>query len=180
MADFGFARSAVEDPGATHISTQIKGTAGYLDPEYLKTYQLTHKSDVYSFGVLLVDLMTGRHPLEPKRPVKERITAKWAMQRLKEGDAVVAMDPRLRRSPGSIMVVEKVLKLAQRCLATQRQSRPSMKDCVEVLWRIRKDFKENVSLAASTSHQSENIDLRKVNRNMFGIEDSDAYQFRSA
>ncbi|PSS09463.1 Calmodulin-binding receptor-like cytoplasmic kinase [Actinidia chinensis var. chinensis] len=181
VADFGLARIAAEDPGVTHISTQVKGTAGYLDPEYLKTYQLTPKSDVYSFGVLLVELITGRHPLEPKRPLKEKVTVKWALQRLKLGDAVVAMDPRLRRSPASIMVVEKVLKLARQCLAPQRQSRPSMKKCGEILWRIRKDFRDkNLSHAASASHYSENIDVRMFNRNMFGIEDSENYRFRSA
>lgn len=76
MADFGFARLS-DDPGATHISTQVKGTAGYMDPEYLRTYQLTEKSDVYSFGVLLVEMITGRHPIEPKRPVNERVTIRW-------------------------------------------------------------------------------------------------------
>lgn len=78
VADFGFARRAAEeDVGATHISTQVKGTAGYLDPEYLRTYQLTEKSDVYSFGVLLVELMTGRHPIETKKPDSERLTTRW-------------------------------------------------------------------------------------------------------
>ncbi|KAF5954250.1 hypothetical protein HYC85_007106 [Camellia sinensis] len=156
VADFGFARLAVEDPGATHISTQVKGTVGYLDPEYIKTYQLTEKSDVYSFGIVLVELITGRYPLEPTRPLKERVTAKWALQRLNEGAAVVAMDPRLRRSPASLMVVEKILKLARHCLAPQRPSRPSMKQCCEVLWGIRKDFRDmNLALAASSiSHHS--------------------------
>ncbi|MBA0578741.1 hypothetical protein Gorai_021014 [Gossypium raimondii] len=77
VADFGFARLATEDPTATHISTQVKGTAGYVDPEYTRTYQLTDKSDVYSFGVLLVELMTGRYPIESKKPVKERVTVRW-------------------------------------------------------------------------------------------------------
>lgn len=78
VADFGFAKQAPDsDSGMTHISTQVKGTAGYLDPEYLKTYQLTEKSDVYSFGVLLVELVTGRRPIEPKFELKERITVKW-------------------------------------------------------------------------------------------------------
>lgn len=76
VADFGFARLS-DDPGATHISTQVKGTAGYMDPEYLRTYQLTEKSDVYSFGVLLVEMMTGRHPIELKRPIEERVTIRW-------------------------------------------------------------------------------------------------------
>lgn len=77
MADFGFARLTAENSDATHVSTQIKGTTGYLDPEYVRTYQLTEKSDVYSFGVLLVELMSGRQPIDQKRPLKERVTIKW-------------------------------------------------------------------------------------------------------
>ncbi|KAF0913768.1 hypothetical protein E2562_024633 [Oryza meyeriana var. granulata] len=75
VADFGFAKLAPTD--ASHVSTQVKGTAGYLDPEYLRTYQLNEKSDVYSFGVLLVELITGRRPIEPRRAIVERVTAKW-------------------------------------------------------------------------------------------------------
>nr|KAJ0200277.1 hypothetical protein LSAT_V11C600299710 [Lactuca sativa] len=77
VADFVFARISVEDPRATHISTQVKGTAGYLDPEYLSTYQLTDRSDVYSFGVLLVDMVTGRLPIEINKAPNEKLTTKW-------------------------------------------------------------------------------------------------------
>ncbi|KAA8543780.1 hypothetical protein F0562_022043 [Nyssa sinensis] len=184
VADFGFARLASEDPGATHISTQIKGTAGYLDPEYLRTYQLTDKSDVYSFGVLLVEMVTGRHPIESKRSLNERVTIRWAMQRLKEGEAVLAMDPRLRRSPASVVAVEKILKLARQCLASSRQSRPSMRKCAEILWGIRKEFREKIqSHPASTSHYSENVigrDARKDHHNLLGNEDIETYRFHSA
>lgn len=77
MADFGFAKLAAKDPDTSHVSTQIKGTVGYLDPDYLRTNQLTDKSDVYSFGVLLVEMMTGRQPIESKRPSLERVTIRW-------------------------------------------------------------------------------------------------------
>ncbi|CAN6461609.1 unnamed protein product [Victoria cruziana] len=81
VADFGFARLGASDAGVTHVSTQVKGTAGYLDPEYLRTYQLTEKSDVYSFGVLLIEIITGRRPIESKREAKERITTRWVIFR---------------------------------------------------------------------------------------------------
>ncbi|KAJ9565315.1 hypothetical protein OSB04_001281 [Centaurea solstitialis] len=182
VADFGFARISVEDPTATHISTQVKGTAGYLDPEYLSTYQLTDRSDVYSFGVVLVELVTGRLPIELNKAPNERLTTKWAMQRLKGGEVVLAMDPKLRRNPASMMVVEKVLRLARQCLAPTRQSRPSMKRCAEILWRIRKDYHEHndVTSAANHSVQIPQMDARKNRREFFGIEDSNNQRFQSA
>ncbi|KAG0458630.1 hypothetical protein HPP92_021758 [Vanilla planifolia] len=109
VADFGFARLGTTETGVTHISTQVKGTAGYLDPEYLKTYQLTEKSDVYSFGVLMVELVSGRRPIEPKRDSKERLTPKWAMKKFMDGNAIQILDPKLPKTPASSLALEKVL-----------------------------------------------------------------------
>ena len=77
VSDFGFARSGLSDTDQTHISTKVKGTAGYLDPEYLRTYQLTPKSDVFSFGILLIEIISGRRPVDLKRNADERITVRW-------------------------------------------------------------------------------------------------------
>ncbi|TXG74254.1 hypothetical protein EZV62_002833 [Acer yangbiense] len=105
-----------------------------------------------------------------------------AIQKLKAGDAIIVMDPRLRRSPASTMAVEKVLKLAHRCLAPSRQSRPAMTNCAEVLWGIRKDVRERAlsssAAAASTSHHSANYPIgnaQEKRRTSFGIHDGENY-----
>ncbi|KAI0499359.1 hypothetical protein KFK09_020262 [Dendrobium nobile] len=142
VTDFGFARFGMNESEASYITTQVKGTAGYLDPEYLKTYQLTEKSDVFSFGVLLVELISGRRPIEPKRDRKETITAKWVIKNFSEGNAKETLDPNLPASPSTNFALEKILELALQCMAPTRQNRPSMRRCAEILWRIRKYYRE--------------------------------------
>ncbi|KAB5540885.1 hypothetical protein DKX38_013859 [Salix brachista] len=116
--------------------------------------------------------------------IRKNIFSVQAMQRLKEGDAIFVMDPLLRRSPGSTMTLEKVLKLARQCLAPSKQSRPSMKECCEVLWGIRKDLKASgSSSSAFTSHQSADFprrDEKKSREAAFGIGDGGGYRFISA
>ncbi|KAI5084303.1 hypothetical protein GOP47_0000472 [Adiantum capillus-veneris] len=141
VADFGFSRLGPTDFDATHVSTQVKGTAGYLDPEYLKTYQLTQKSDVYSYGVLLVELFSARRPIEQKRESKERVTTRWAFQMFNDGKGIEVLDPKIERTSSAYMMIEKVLELAFQCAAPSKQERPTMKKTTEVLWSVRKDFR---------------------------------------
>ncbi|KAL3720994.1 hypothetical protein ACJRO7_005759 [Eucalyptus globulus] len=75
VADFGLAKFASDTD--THISTRIVGTFGYLDPEYASSGNLTKKSDVFSFGVVLLELITGRRPLDRTRPFDEESMVDW-------------------------------------------------------------------------------------------------------
>lgn len=106
------------------------------------------------------------------------------MKRMKAGDAIFTMDPRLRRSPESTVAVERVLKLAQQCLLPSRQSRPSMKECAKTLWEIRRDFREKRSSSPPTTHRSDNFVQRDARRNGGTLsvheEDGDNYKFVSA
>ncbi|XP_057873922.2 calmodulin-binding receptor-like cytoplasmic kinase 2 isoform X1 [Cryptomeria japonica] len=140
VADFGFSRTGPSEANETHVSTQVKGTAGYLDPEYLKTYQLTQKSDVYSFGILLIEILTGRRPIELKKDIEERITVRWAYKKTNEGKAIEILDSRLVRLPGIDVVAEEMFELAFQCSAPTRSDRPTMNQAGEQLWAIRKNY----------------------------------------
>ncbi|CAL4945217.1 unnamed protein product [Urochloa decumbens] len=148
--------------GSGSDATPAKGAAGYVDPEYLTTYQLTDKSDVYSFGVLLAELVTGRPPVERSRGGEARLTTKWALQKCRGGEAVVAMDPRMRRSPASVAAVERMLALAAQCVAAARKDRPTMRRCAEVLWAIRRDYhrREEPRCAAVSEERTDEWVLR--------------------
>uniref|UniRef100_A0A0E0K710 Protein kinase domain-containing protein n=1 Tax=Oryza punctata TaxID=4537 RepID=A0A0E0K710_ORYPU len=159
VGDFGFARLGVGEAGAadgvTHVTTQVKGTAGYLDPEYLKTCQLTDRSDVYSFGVLLLEIASGRRPIETKREMRERLTARWAMRKLVEGAAADVLDPHLARTPATVRAAEMVMELAFRCLGPVRQERPSMGECCRALWAVRKTYRDMVAAAGDETPLSD-------------------------
>ncbi|KAJ8748860.1 hypothetical protein K2173_013291 [Erythroxylum novogranatense] len=143
VTDFGFARPGADfDSGDTHVSTQVKGTAGYVDIEYVRTNQLTEKSDVYSFGVLLVELVTGRRAIEPKREFKERITPKWAVGKFIAGQTTSILDPKLEPSAANTLALEKIMEVVVECMGPSRRMRPRMKVCAEILWGIRKEYKE--------------------------------------
>ncbi|KAJ6849116.1 calmodulin-binding receptor-like cytoplasmic kinase 3 [Iris pallida] len=139
VSDFGFARIGPTEAEQTHILTKVKGTAGYLDPEYLRTYKLTPKSDVFSFGILLIEILTARRPVEMKRHPNERVTIRWAFKNYNEGNVMTIVDPMLKEAVDG-EVVMRMLSLAFQCAAPTRADRPSMKEVGEQLWEIRKDY----------------------------------------
>ncbi|XP_057967245.1 calmodulin-binding receptor-like cytoplasmic kinase 3 [Malania oleifera] len=146
VADFGFARLGPMDSDQTHISTKVKGTIGYLDPDYMKTYQLTTKSDVYSFGVLLLEILTGRRPVELKKAADERVTLRWAFKMYSEGRVVEMADPLMEEAVDA-GILSKMFGLAFECAAPVRAQRPDMKSAGEQLWTIRMDYLKSVRRA---------------------------------
>lgn len=147
VADFGFAKLGPVNNDHTHISTKVKGTVGYLDPEYMKTYHLTPKSDVYSFGILLLEILTGRRPVELKKSAEERVTLRWAFRKYNEGSVVALLDPSMQEAVKTDVAV-KMFDLAFNCAAPVRSDRPDMKTVGEQLWAIRADYLKSSSTTA--------------------------------
>ncbi|KAL0318616.1 UNVERIFIED_CONTAM: Receptor-like protein kinase FERONIA [Sesamum angustifolium] len=96
VSDFGLAKHLSRSRLESHISTKVKGTFGYLDPNYLMTGKLTKSSDTYAFGVVLLEVLSGRPALDPSFPVYEQNLPKWARENISKGKADQIVAPNLR------------------------------------------------------------------------------------
>ncbi|KAG5625823.1 hypothetical protein H5410_011041 [Solanum commersonii] len=133
VADFGLSKTMCE-PDKGYVSTQVKGTMGYMDPEYYTTQQLTEKSDVYSFGVLLLELITARSPIvRGKYIVKELRQAIDKSKDMYNIDQFV--DPAIPSNMTHISF-RKFVDLAFTCLEDAGANRPTMAEVVKEIENI--------------------------------------------
>ncbi|CAM8896583.1 unnamed protein product [Rhodiola kirilowii] len=132
VSDFGLAKLGSEKAGG-HVSTRVLGTQGYVAPEYALTGHLTTKSDIYSYGVVLLELLTGRVPVDMKRPPGEGVLVSWALPRLTDREKVISiMDPVLEGQYSPKEVVQ-VAAIAAMCVQPEADYRPLMADVVQSL-----------------------------------------------
>ncbi|KAG5064204.1 hypothetical protein JHK85_005387 [Glycine max] len=133
VADFGLSRLApvpdIEGNVPGHISTVVKGTPGYLDPEYFLTRKLTDKSDVYSLGVVFLELVTGRPPIFHGKNIIRQVNEEY-----QSGGVFSVVDKRIESYPSEC--ADKFLTLALKCCKDEPDERPKMIDVARELESI--------------------------------------------
>ncbi|XP_072070884.1 probable LRR receptor-like serine/threonine-protein kinase At1g06840 isoform X2 [Arachis hypogaea] len=132
VADFGLSRLAPQlDEGnePKYVSTVVKGTPGYLDPEYLLTHKLTDKSDVYSLGVVFMELLTGMQPISHGKNIVREVNMAY-----NSGMIFSIIDSKMGSYPSDC--VERFSTLAINCCHDVTQKRPAMLDVVRELENI--------------------------------------------
>ncbi|KAF5479294.1 hypothetical protein F2P56_000128 [Juglans regia] len=134
VADFGLAKLALDSN--THVTTRVMGTFGYMAPEYATSGKLTEKSDVYSFGVVLLELITGRKPVDASQPLGDESLVEWARpilaQALEDEEFEGLVDPRLEKNyVGNEMF--RMIEAAAACVRHSAARRPRMSLVVRAL-----------------------------------------------
>ncbi|KAK2969619.1 hypothetical protein RJ640_029781, partial [Escallonia rubra] len=126
VSDFGLSKIGPANQSFSYVSTNVKSTHGYLDPEYFRTYRLTRKTDVYAFGVVLFEVLSGRPAVDARLNEKQLGLAAWARRCVKDGKVERIVDPNLREGRVSPKSLGKFVKIADRCLRRRPEERPTM------------------------------------------------------
>ncbi|XP_065632098.1 LRR receptor-like serine/threonine-protein kinase IOS1 isoform X2 [Quercus suber] len=149
LGDFGLSKIFQTDSG-THVSTNVVGTPGYLDPEYYKSNWLNEKSDVYSFGVVLLKIITNR-PVIGRSQDRTHIS-QWVSFMLAKGDIQNIVDPRLG-GDFDVNSVWKAVEVAVVCVSPTSSRRPTMSQVVA-------ELKESLTTELSQKMEGYGVELK--------------------
>ncbi|KAF5744096.1 receptor-like protein kinase 5-like [Tripterygium wilfordii] len=129
VADFGVAKVVDGVGKGAESMSVIAGSCGYIAPEYAYTLKVNEKSDIYSFGVVMLELVTGRRPIDPEFGEKDLV--KWVYTILDQKGIDHVIDPNLDSSYKEEIC--RVLEVALCCTNSLPINRPSMRRVVKML-----------------------------------------------
>ncbi|KAL9224254.1 hypothetical protein vseg_000311 [Gypsophila vaccaria] len=157
VSDFGLARTALDEENK-HISTRVMGTFGYVAPEYAMTGHLLVKSDVYSYGVVLLELLTGRKPVDMSQPAGQENLVAWTRPLLTSKEGLESIIDTSLGSEVPFESVAKVAAIASMCVQPEVSHRPFMGEVVQALKLVCNECDDSKD-GNSRSHSRENLSV---------------------
>lgn len=172
VADFGLAK--LTSDVNTHVSTRVMGTFGYLAPEYASSGKLTEKSDVFSFGVMLLELITGRRPVDTSQSYIEDSLVDWArplLTRALEDENFDALVDRRLENHYNHNEMARMVACCAACVRHSAKRRPRMTQVLRALEGdvSLSDLNEGIKPGHSTvysSYTSSDYDTLQYNEDM--------------
>ncbi|XP_037497134.1 receptor-like protein kinase FERONIA [Jatropha curcas] len=132
VSDFGLSKTGPTGEDQTHVSTVVRGSVGYLDPEYYRRQHLTEKSDVYSFGVVLLEVLCARPPIISNLSKEQVNLVEWTRNCHRKGTFDDIIDSQLKGDITSVSL-NKFVEIAESCVREKATERPKMGD---VVWSL--------------------------------------------
>ncbi|KAL4638303.1 hypothetical protein ACB092_03G137100 [Castanea dentata] len=175
VSDFGLAKLAID--ANTHITTRVMGTFGYMAPEYASSGKLTDKSDVYSFGVVLLELITGRKPVDTSQPLGDESLVEWARPLLTSAldneEFIDLADPRLEMNYVESEMF-RMIEVAAACVRHSAAKRPRMGQVVRAFDGLAtSDLTNGMRVGESEVYNSaqQSAEIRLFQRMAFGSQE---------
>jgi len=142
VADFGLSKLLNRDERGNSSFSRIRGTRGYMAPEWVYNLRITSKVDVYSYGIVVLEMVSGRspmaiHSLENSGDIEQQRLVTWIREKIKQAPTCAfwmeeIIDPNLEGNY-DVSEVEVLVKVALQCVKDDMNERPSMSQVVEML-----------------------------------------------
>uniref|UniRef100_M4FG49 Protein kinase domain-containing protein n=2 Tax=Brassica TaxID=3705 RepID=M4FG49_BRACM len=117
----------------SHVFTTMRGTRGYLAPEWITNYAISEKSDVYSYGMVLLELIGGRKNYDPSESSEKCHFPSYAFKMMEEGKLLEIVDGKMKNVDVDDERVQRAMKTALWCIQEDMHLRPSMSKVVQML-----------------------------------------------
>ncbi|XP_047981480.1 probable serine/threonine-protein kinase At1g01540 [Salvia hispanica] len=173
VSDFGLAKLIGSEK--SYITTRVMGTFGYVAPEYASTGMLNERSDVYSFGILIMEIITGRNPVDYSRPEGEVNLVDWLKTMVSNRNSEGVLDPKLPDKPSS-RALKRTLLVALRCVDPNSQKRPKMGHVVHMLEADDFPFREDRRSGGKEHGRSDRDGAMSMERRLGEPGDSSGYE----
>ncbi|KAJ4966871.1 hypothetical protein NE237_018720 [Protea cynaroides] len=133
VSDFGLAKLLNSKEHKYRTLTSVRGTRGYLAPEWLANLPITSKSDVYSYGMVLLEIVSGRRNFEVSEDTGRKKFSLWAYEEFDRGNMESIVDKRLTEHGMDLEQVIRAIQVSFWCIQEQPSQRPVMGKVVQML-----------------------------------------------